>query len=369
MHVLGLDLGNAKLKACWIDFQNQLETAEIRWDSQPIPVGSDRPLDFAMFLNLQIRNFLDKHELQVAKISRMVVCCSHSLSYPTYDVSIQHLAEILLKHNYPFPIDIIRADGVLTPVEEIAHLASEKLYAYAFTNFYGSAYLAQKMIQNGLSLDLGTTTLDIIPIKDGEIDPIGLSQPENYLRYRYTHGQIHWLGLTITPLTMLADRIPLGNEVFQVIPRQYRSDLIFALSAEADRALMGKHAYGNHFPSEAAAYKGLSQYVGLDPNLLSRSEIHQIRDYLFEQLLQKVATEIRAVAEANFEQPDQIELCVFALGESLLLRPALERAGFNLERLQYLKLKRSQHLWSASSVFAMALKALEKELERELDLL
>jgi len=363
MQVLGLDVGNGKVKCCWIQFEQQLAQSQIIWDSLPLPFSANRRQDFDLGLQTQILRFLDQHKLRHSELEQVVVCCSHSFSYPRYGESVAHLAEVLERFFAQQPVYLVRADGQLTAASEMAALPELARYAYVFTNFYGSALLGSRLIQNGLALDLGTTTLDIIPIQGGQIDPIGLARPADYLRYRYCQGRIHWLGLTVIPLPSLAERVHLNGEAYQVVARDYRTDLLLALLPTAAQALLRRHAYHGHLPSAEQARQQLPQLIGLDDVLLSEAEILALRDVLFERLIDKVAAEIRAVAQNCFEQPlESLEVAAFALGEELVLQPALERAGFDLRRVKHLDLGREQALWSASSVFAMALLALEQGL-------
>lgn len=365
--VLGLDVGNGKVKGCLIEWRGDWAGSQVHWDSLPLPLSSMRRQDFGAGLPMQIFQFLDALDLVYPEIDSVVVCCSHSFSYQPYSESVRHLAEILALFG-EVPVTLVRADGVAVPIGEIANLSDDQLYAYVFTNFYGSALLGSRLIRNGLSLDLGTTTLDIIPIIDGQIDPAGLAgaaDPADYLRFRYTQGRIHWLGLTTVPLCLLAERVPLGQDLYQVVPRNYRSDLIFGLEP-ADAGLMTRHAYGHHFPAPDVCRRQLAEFVGLDSHLLGLEQIRAVRDYLLDRLIDKVATEIRAVAERCFASAP-IEIASFALGQDLVLEPALARAGLAGE-VRTLALRREQGLWSASSAFAMALLALEAQLGQRLDL-
>lgn len=357
--VLGLDVGNGKLKACLIDWQGDWAHSRIHWDSLPLPVSDSRPDDFEFGLPLAITRYLALAGTRLEALEQVVVCCSQSFSYHPFSESIRHLAGILRLFR-EVPVGLIRADGHLSPPEAIAALDAAGLYAYTFTNFYGSALLGSRLIRNGLSLDLGTTTLDVIPIVDGRIDPLGLAQPADYLRFRYTHGRIHWLGLTTVPLCMLATRVPLGDALHQIVPRSYRSEVLFGLAA-AEGELLTRHAYGHRFPAPAACRRQLAEFVGLDDAVLSEAEIQAVRDYLFDRLIERVADEIRRVAEQSFGSC-AIEIASFALGEALVLAPALERAGVDARRIRRLELGREQQLWSASSAFAMALLALEQSL-------
>ncbi len=364
MLVLGLDLGNAKLKLCLIRFQGDLESSEIVWASQPLPLSSDRRDDFESGIPLALMSFCLKNSLKLSEIEGVAVCSSHSYSYDRFYESVDHLVAILGKVFKQCPVFLVSALGTLTPLADIPALAPAEKYRYVLTNFVGSATLATRQIQNGLSIDIGTTTLDIIPIVNGQIDPVGLQDPDGYLRFRYSHNRIHWLGLTIVPLHSLCERVDLSTGSFQIVPRHYRTDLIFALlaeSAESDPALFEEHAYGQAFPSPERARNQLCQLIGLDPFWVSEAEIVELRDLLYGRLRDKAAAAIQAVTRDCFGGvKPELEVAVYALGESLLARPALLQAGFEACQLRGLALKREQGLWSASSVFAMALLALEK---------
>ncbi|MBF2052452.1 MAG: hypothetical protein IGS03_03185 [Candidatus Sericytochromatia bacterium] len=368
MTVLGLDVGNGKVKCCLLACDNAAldlrQQTHFAWESCALPFSSDRRQDFALGLPMAVLGFLQRQQLPLKSLQGVVICCSHSFSYPNYAESIAHLAEILCRFLQGLPAWLLRADGQLTLLAAVAELPQRAHYAYTFTNFYGSAFLGSRLIQNGLSLDLGTTTLDIIPIKAGQIDPAGLAppaDPADYLRYRYSHGRIHWLGLTVIPLPALLQRVQLGSETYQVVARDYRSEVLLALQPDIRDALARQHAYGGHFPDPPTARRQLAELIGLDDVLLSEAEILALRDQLWQALLARIASEIQAVAAAQFERPlAELDLAIFALGEHWALLPALIKAGADPTRIRRLELGRDQDLWSASSAFAMAVLALEQ---------
>ena len=89
----------------------------------------------------------------------------------------------------------------------------------------------------------------------------------------------------------------------------------------------------------------------------------------FPSLPAQVAAELQATASKVFAKPlAELEIASFALGEALLLKPALTRAGFDPGRIRTLQLGREQALWSASSAFAMALLALEDRLGERIEI-
>jgi uncharacterized hydantoinase/oxoprolinase family protein len=369
MRVLGLDVGNAKLKACLIDFQGSLAASEIAWRSLPLPFSADRPADFRSGLPMNILLFCLAHETELAQLEAVVVCSSHSYSWTYFHESIDALVEILSTIFETAPVFLVAADEKLYPLEAVRALSPAQKYRFVLTNWVGSASLARRQIRNGLSIDIGTTTLDVIPIVEGRVDPAGTADPDANLRFRYQQQRIHWYGLTIVPLHMLADQVEISSGRFQVVPRQYRTDLIFALLPAADPELLEAHAYGGIFPTPERARAQLCQFVGLDPWLVSEAEILEIRDFLYQRLCQRVSAAITAVTNSCFGgvRPD-LEVAIYAPGAEMLAIPALEAAGFQPANFRQLELKRADKLWSASSVFAMALLGLEHRLGREVSL-
>lgn len=369
--VLGLDLGNAKLKALYLEVCN--ETAQrCVWDSMPIPVTQDRSMDFQLYLPLQLLQFLSDHGIEKSEIQQVVVCCSHSFGFDPYSQSIRHLQQILSQFFGTIPVALVSANGELTPLETLSALSDKALYAYVFTNFYGSAWLGSQCIEQGLSLDMGTTTLDIIPIHKGEVDPTGLrgaGAAAEYLRFRYHQDRIHWLGMTVTPLEKLCQRVSFAGESYQVVPRNYRTDNLFALlnsdlTAEgiSSQQLLKRHAYGQTFPSSDAAHRALAESIGLDRYLLNKDEAEAVQRVFLDALVQHTAAAIERVLHAEFGKSEHwttLKIATFALGAEAVVLPALTQLGFQKEQCVTLDYGKSEGLWSASSVFAMALLALE----------
>lgn len=367
--VLGLDVGNAKLKLVHVDYQSHWEQSTIYWKSVPLPYTEQRLEDFSKGLPLQIRLFALVHGLRIEDWDAVVLCSSHSYSFENGAESVRQLAGILEELFEGGPVYFARADAQLTPLQELALLSETALYGYVLTNFLGSAYLGSKLITKGISIDTGTTTTDLIPIVNGRIDPGGLSEVEGYLKYRYAHGRIHWLGLNVTPLSMLATEIPVGEHTYQVVPRNDGTDNLFALLPEADPHLLTEHAYAKQFPSPEDARYNLAQFVGLDTLLLTPEEVLDIQRFLFQRLKDKVAEAIIKVAYDTFQEPPQeLEFAAFALGESVLVRPVLAQLGVPENQIKGLEIQRDSALWSASSAFSMALLGLEMLLESPLEL-
>lgn len=371
--VLGLDLGNAKLKALYLEVSGG-EAQRCIWDSMPLPVTQYRAMDFQLYVPLLLQQFFSDHAIEKTEIEYIVVCCSHSFGFDPYSDSIRHLKQVLYACFESIPVALVRADGVLTELSAFDDLSDAALYAYVFTNFYGSAWLGSQCIAQGLSLDMGTTTLDIIPIREWRIDPTGLDHAgaaAEYLRFRYHQDRIHWLGMTVTPLEKLCQRVSYAGESYQVVPRNYRTDNLFAQLRAAKtspphssntQALLERHAYAQKFPAPEAAHRALAESIGLDRHLLDLAGAETVQTVFLDALIAQASQAIERVLRSEFGDPEHwgnLQIATFALGAEAVLIPALTQLGFQQHQWVTLDYRKSEGLWSASSVFAMALLALE----------
>jgi uncharacterized hydantoinase/oxoprolinase family protein len=365
--VLGLDVGNAKIKLCFLESDGVLDEGSVRWRSTRLPYSYDRQHDFEVGVPEEIRKTAELFGFELDSIDAVVCCSSHAYSYPLLHESVSHLGSILVDSVGGSRTFLVAADGALTPAEDTQQMSADELSAHVLTNYYGSAHLGSRLIRRGLSIDIGTTSTDVIPIVDGRVDPVGLANPSDYMRFRYQNYRLSWFGTAWTPLSMIAPEVVTPNGRYQVVARGHRSDLIFALDDTADEELVREHAYFPP-PDREKALGGLCEFVGLDRRLLPEHEILAVRDFLYEQLVDRVAGLMAAVARETFdESPGELDVAMFALGERLLARPALIRAGFDPGRITSMSFGRAHGLWSASSAFAMALLGMEYALGHRME--
>jgi probable H4MPT-linked C1 transfer pathway protein len=96
----------------------------------------------------------------------------------------------------------------------------------ASTNFLATASAVGRMRANLLLIDMGSTTVDIIAVRDGRPACRGLSDGD-----RLASGELVYTGLTRTPLMGLVDRAPFRG-VWQGLTREY-----FATTADMRRII------------------------------------------------------------------------------------------------------------------------------------
>ncbi|HEX5538782.1 MAG TPA: hydantoinase/oxoprolinase family protein [Methylophilaceae bacterium] len=93
-------------------------------------------------------------------------------------------------------------DGWVTAAEIGKHTA-----AVASANWLASASFAASQIQDGLFVDIGSTTTDLVAIADGKPCPRGFTDAE-----RMQYEELVYTGVVRTPLMALGPRVPFAGE-------------------------------------------------------------------------------------------------------------------------------------------------------------
>ncbi len=86
----------------------------------------------------------------------------------------------------------------------------------ASANWHASATLAAALARDGLLVDVGTTTTDLIPLKDGKAVAIGLNDGE-----RMTEGELIYGGVVRTPVMAVAQDAPFKGRMQGVAAERF----------------------------------------------------------------------------------------------------------------------------------------------------
>ena len=151
--------------------------------------------------------------------------------------------------------------------------AAEHWHAIASANWLASAELVARNLRDALLLDIGSTTTDLIAIRDGK--PQSLGRPPASLAgardagrddvSRLASGELVYLGVVRTPLCALARRIEFGGRELNVMNEFFATTAdVFRLTGELD-AEHDQHAPAdNGARTPEATHARLARMIGLD---------------------------------------------------------------------------------------------------------
>ncbi len=185
-HWLGLDIGGANLKAA---------DGSGRAVSIPFPVWQ-HPGALPEQITRLCARFPLAERLAVTMTAELCDC------FATRAEGVRAVLDALASARPGVPIRIWGTDGQFhDPLSIRDH---EPLLAAA-SNWLATATLAARLVPGdmGLFVDIGSTTTDLIPLKDGRAEPLGRTDLD-----RLRTGELVYAGVRRTPLFALAREIP-----------------------------------------------------------------------------------------------------------------------------------------------------------------
>ena len=213
------------------------------------------------------------------------------------------VAFVLAAMEAAFPgsdLQVFTVDGTFV---DVARAIANPLAAAA-ANWTATATMVANSYRDGLLIDTGTTTTDIIPFVGGRIVAQGRTDPD-----RLRSGELVYTGAVRTPVEALTSEVPIGNGRARV------SAEAFALAADVHvwRGTLPPDMYSVPTPdgrpvTREFVRERLARIVCADREMLDDQAICAIADAVAAQQVTTVADAIRQVlarhASLNVASPD-----------------------------------------------------------------
>jgi probable H4MPT-linked C1 transfer pathway protein len=147
-----------------------------------------------------------------------------------------------------------------------------------------SAQLVASRVPNALFVDIGSTTTDIVPIRDGKLAVRGHSDYE-----RLACEELVYTGIVRTPVMALADRIPFdGNWIAPMAEYFATTADVYRLTGELPEGADQLPAADNGGKTVRDSARRLARMVGRDFESASLSAWRQCARHLAELQLLKI---------------------------------------------------------------------------------
>lgn len=219
--------------------------------------------------------------------------------------------------------EVFEAPYYLSVRRELVREACPELAA---ANFVASLHYLERRFEEGVLLDIGSTTTDIVPFRRGE-RLYGESDLE-----RLKKGQLLYQGFLRTPANFVSSELPCGDELLPC------SAEYFAAMADVYRVLgwLDEKIYVCETPDARSksvedCMRRVARLLCCDLEELGETEVVRICDYLKEKQISAIAEKLREVSEAHGLQ----QVFVGGVGKRLGIE-ACERAcleAFDLSKL------------------------------------
>lgn len=313
MKVLGLDIGGAYIKAALVEYEGG-EIRNISAEIEYFPIWKDRD-----GLTEKL-----KHAVTTKDVERLGVTTTVEVSdaFPTKREAINKVLDSVEEVFMPTPAYVLTTEPSLITVSD----ARKKPYLVGSANWIAAPWFLSLTTSEGIVVDMGSTTTDIVPIKNGKVAALGKTDLD-----RLANGELVYTGALRTNLATIVDTVPVRGKVTRV------SSEYFAITADVYRVLekISEKEYSCETPNGRGKDKQdclsrIARLICSDTETLTEEELIEISRYIQLEQVRLVNNAVKQVtSNINLENP---RMYIAGVG-SFLLRDVAGNLGLSCEDL------------------------------------
>ena len=311
MKVAGFDIGGANTDLAIIDFDGE-DIKNIEVDFAYLPMWSNND-DLSRVLIELIEKICPVSEIDAVGISMTAELVD------AYDTKKDGVLDVVKKCEETFdcPIAYVGIDGMLSKEE----IEKTPLKAAA-ANWIATAQIATLISDNCIFIDTGSTTTDIIPIKDGKECAIGKSDFD-----RSATGELVYTGTLRTNLASFLDKVELNGKEYRVASELFAQTAdvytVLDLITEEDYVC---DTFDGESKSKIDCAKRIARVVCADLEMLTMDEMSK---FIHQKQVEQIADGLKQVVETQ-----KLDLIVTTgLGKDILDKKAAELLGLEVKSM------------------------------------
>lgn len=167
-----------------------------------------------------------------------------------------------------------------------ADAAIERWPEVASANWHASAALAASLCGDGLLIDMGTTTTDLIPLKNGVPMALGLTDGA-----RLTEGELIYGGVVRTPVMAVAQQAPFKGRMQGIAAERFATMAdVYRLTGDLPEDADPYPAADQRGKSIEASAARLARMLGRDANEADDIAWRALAHYFARRQLDQIAT-------------------------------------------------------------------------------
>ena len=314
MKIAGFDIGGANTDLAVIDFDGE-EIKNIEVDFAYLPMWSNND-DLSRVLVELIENICPIDEIDAVGISMTAELVD------AYDTKKEGVLDVVKKCEETFdcPIAYVGVDGMLSKAE-----IEETPLKAAAANWIATAQIATLISDNCIFIDTGSTTTDIIPIKEGKEFAIGKSDFD-----RSATGELVYTGTLRTNLASFLDKVELNGKEYRVASELFAQTAdvytVLDLISEDDYVC---DTFDGEGKDKLSCAKRIARVVCADLEMISMDDVVEMSKFIHQKQIEQIADGLKQVVDTQ-----KLDLIVTTgLGKDILDRPAAELLGLNVKSM------------------------------------
>lgn len=314
MKIAGFDIGGANTDLAVVEFDDKGSIINIRTDFSYLPMWNKKDELSQTLLDLLGK---DMDEIDAVGISMTAELAD---SYQSKAEGVLDISARVME-TFNIPVAFVGLNG-MKDYESVQKNPQE----LAAANWIATATLAAHMAPDCIFIDTGSTTTDIIPIKNGTECAKGRTDLE-----RLGTGELVYTGTLRTNVATLADKVPLKDKWLRTASE------LFAVTADVHLVLgnITLEDYTSETPdggdiSLENSFLRLSRLVCGDMNLLSKDDVEKIARFIYQKQVAQVAEALKEVSVR-----EHIELVIATgLGMNIIGSEAAKFLGLEIRTME-----------------------------------
>jgi hypothetical protein len=316
---LGLDIGGANIKAVLLEFKGE-KISNFKSLTLYFPIWKLGKNQLPQTLN-SIKSKLAS-SLNVRGLG-LTFTAELSDVYMSKREGVAHIINSVREVFREFPIGVVNCFGELISVEKAL---AEPLKA-ASANWAASGWMTSKLFKEALTIDIGSTTTTIIPVKNGKIMVEGKNDLE-----KLSCGELVYTGALRTSPSAIVKEVPIRGKPTRVSSENFAitADLYLALG-EISREDYTVETPDGRGKSVDEALARIARLVCADLEMLPREEVLSLADYVAEQQLKQIVEAVNQVFHRYWDEEvskENLTVIVAGVRKGFLARKAALKAGF-----------------------------------------
>jgi probable H4MPT-linked C1 transfer pathway protein len=307
MKIAGFDIGGANTDIAIVDFDKSGSIIGIETDFTYLPMWMKKDELSEALRDLLGYSINDIDGVGVSMTAELV---------DAYKTKKEGVIDITKKSVEPFnvPVGFVGLNGIIE-MDEVLY----NPMVVAAANWIATAPLASKIKKDCILIDTGSTTTDIIPIKNGKECAKGRSDLE-----RLKTGELVYSGTLRTNVAALIENVPLAGTMSRIASE------LFAITADV-QLILGNISEDEYScdtmdgtgKSTVECMRRISRVVCGDMEVLKPDEITAIAEYIYAIQVEKISQALLEVSKRN----NISHVVTTGLGMDIIGAKACEIAG------------------------------------------
>ncbi len=161
--------------------------------------------------------------------------------------------------------------------------------AVASANWHASAAWAARKLGEGLLLDIGSTTTDVVPFRAGEVRALGADDAS-----RLVSGELVYTGVVRTPVMAIAERVPFRADWVPLMAEHFATSAdVHRLTGALPESVDQQPAADGGAKTPEASTRRLARMIGRDLEDAGMEEWRGMARWLAAQQVERIASGCR----------------------------------------------------------------------------